>query len=106
MHEPIISIPAGNSVALTVTWSDLTGLPEVPTAVQYQVFDERTGARLSPINGVPELGSTMSFSIAPEHLPVGSAQRRNLVVQIRGSFNTDVHTEQVVVQVHKQFAFG
>lgn len=103
MHSAV-SVPEGNSVALTVTWTALLNdTPEAPTAVSYQVFDARTNAAVSTEQSVPDPAPTMTIVVGPAHLPVAGAKRRDLVVRIRGEFNTDIHTEKVYLSIEKMY---
>ena len=105
MNEPIV-VPEGDSVGLTMRWSELlTTALEAPTSVTYQVFDRISGAPVSPVQTVPEPAATMTFAVSPAHLPAGTRPHslRTLVVQIVGHFNTNEHTEEILVAVHKRY---
>lgn len=105
MPHNTVNVAEGKAVLLEIDWTDFTGNPEAPQAVKYQVFDQRTGVAVSPVMNVQGVSASMSFIIPAIHLPIGNARdRRYLVVQIGGSFNTDYDPEQVVIAVEKQYA--
>ena len=107
MNRVRVSIPDGNSLDLTVTWTDKEGAAESPTSVRYQVFDARTTEAVSEIVDVPNPESEMTFTVAGTDLPGNTASERKLVIDVEGTFAsaTDSHTEPFEVFVRRVLPF-
>lgn len=107
MRSASTRVYAGNAVEIDVEWHDLSGDPEVPTQVIYQVFDSLTGDAVSDQETLTNIGADMSFVVPGDDLPSGVKEVRSLVIQIRATFAAgDTHTEQVRVDVRKVFEFS
>lgn len=105
MSDAIITIPAGNSIQVTVTWKDADDQPEAPTIVGYRVVDPRTGNDLAADPELDNLGAEMTFVVPGDDLPGSEVGDRKLVVVVEASFAgiQDKHTELIDVTVRRAY---
>ncbi|MGE0797319.1 MAG: hypothetical protein AB7G13_30215 [Lautropia sp.] len=75
----------GNTVPVSIGWFDKYGAPSTPVSVRYRVFSAASGAPVSAVIPVAEVGQTMEIQIPGAYLPA-LGERRHLKIQIEATF--------------------
>lgn len=100
-------INSGDSVEVDVNWKDMQGTASIPSTVEYRVFDERTGAAVSPLTTVSGPAASMTIPIPASHLPANTEEMRLLAIQVRATFPVgDADTQKQLLGVYKIHAFA
>ncbi len=101
-------VVAGDPLVARVTWHDFSGDAEVPSAVQYRVFDAVSGTPIGAAVDVTPVASEMEWSIPGTMLPgaTGSAATRKLLIEVRATFATaaDVLTVQRRITTRRTYS--
>ncbi len=98
MPSPLL-VTEGETVYLSIDWTDRDGAPATPTAVEFGCYDARTGAVLLAVSTVPGPYSSTTEIVIP---PAGTAclpgvtSMREVAVEVVARFGEA--TEQKTVR--------
>ncbi len=97
-----VVIPEGNAIRLSIDWHDMDGETATPDSVVYQVFDKQSG---DAVSDQVTADDPEEITVDGDDMPTTS-ERTRLVIQVRGTFGTDQHTEFVDVVVRRGYTFS